>query len=180
MGPAMALLIDALVMRTIANSKWLSRPHEWVSLCSTLQSGFLRSLRCGMLRGGSGNLNSPDRWIFRATAAWCCERGEDHGKTTTPESHRGIQGESGSGRDQGQKSLIEVAQDFDLHPNQIKQWRDQLLGRATGVFGDGAKAEPEPVIDMNTLHANFGELTPENVFLPGALGKAGLLPSAIR
>ena len=37
----------------------------------------------------------------------------------------------------GEKTLIELAQDFDLHPNQIKQWRDQLLEGATGVFGDG-------------------------------------------
>ena len=41
----------------------------------------------------------------------------------------------------GEKTLIELAQDFDVHPNQIKQWRDQLLEGATGVFGDGPKAE---------------------------------------
>ena len=62
----------------------------------------------------------------------------------------------------GEKTLIELAQDFDVHPNQIKQWRDQLLEGATGVFGDGAKAEPEPVIDVKTLHAKIGELTLEN------------------
>ena len=37
----------------------------------------------------------------------------------------------------GERTLIELAQDFDVHPNQIKQWRDQLLEGATGVFGDG-------------------------------------------
>ena len=78
----------------------------------------------------------------------------------------------------GEKTLIELAQDFDVHPNQIKQWRDQLLEGATGVFGDGARAEPEPAIDVKTLHAKIGELTLENDFLSGALGKAGLLPSA--
>jgi putative transposase len=75
----------------------------------------------------------------------------------------------------GERTLIELAQDFDVHPNQIKQWRDQLLEGATGVFGDGPKAEPEPVIDVKTLHAKIGELTLENDFLSGALGKAGLL-----
>lgn len=39
----------------------------------------------------------------------------------------------------GEKTLIELAQDFDVHPNQIKQWRDQLPEGATGVFGDGSK-----------------------------------------
>ncbi|GLO80047.1 transposase [Sulfitobacter pontiacus] len=78
----------------------------------------------------------------------------------------------------GEKTLIGLAQDFDVHPNQIKQWRDQLLDDATGVFGDAAKAEPEPVIDVKTLHAMIGELTLENDFLSGALGKTGPLPSA--
>ena len=80
----------------------------------------------------------------------------------------------------GERTLIELAQDFDLHPNQVKQWRDQLLEGATGVFGEAAKAAPEPVIDVKTLHAKIGELAPENDFLSGAPGKAGLLPSAKR
>ena len=80
----------------------------------------------------------------------------------------------------GERTLIELAQAFDVHPNQIKQWRDQLPEGTTGVFGDGLKAEPEPAIDMKTLHAKIGELTLENDFLSGALGKAGLLPSAKR
>ena len=73
----------------------------------------------------------------------------------------------------GEKTLIELAQDFDVHPNQIKQWRDQLLEGATGVFGGAAKAEPEPVIDVKTLHAKIGELTLENDFLSGARRTAG-------
>ena len=44
----------------------------------------------------------------------------------------------------GEKTLIELAQDFDVHPNQIKQRRHQLLEAATGVFGDGSRAEAEP------------------------------------
>jgi len=80
----------------------------------------------------------------------------------------------------GEKTLIELAQDFDVHPNQIKQWRDQLLEGATGVFGDGPKTEVEPAIDVKTLHAKIGELTLEKDFLSGALGKAGLLPSVKR
>ena len=80
----------------------------------------------------------------------------------------------------GDRTLSELAKAFDVHPNQIKQWRDQLLEGATGVFGEAPKAEPEPIIDVKTLHAKIGELTLENDFLSGALGKAGLLPSAKR
>ena len=80
----------------------------------------------------------------------------------------------------GEKTLIELAQDFDVHPNRIKQWRDQLLEDATGVFGEAPRSEPEPTIDVKTLHAKIGDLTLENDFLSGAPGKAGLLPSAKR
>ena len=43
------------------------------------------------------------------------------------------------------------------------------------MFGEAPKAEPEPIIDVKTLHAKIGELTLENDFLSGALGKAGPL-----
>ncbi len=45
---------------------------------------------------------------------------------------------------------------------------------ATGVFGDETKAGPtSPTVDVKTLHAKIGELTLENDFLAGALGRAG-------
>jgi len=43
---------------------------------------------------------------------------------------------------QGKKTLAELAQEFDVHPNPISDWRNQLLERAASVFGGGAKAEP--------------------------------------
>jgi transposase len=46
------------------------------------------------------------------------------------------------------------------------------------VFGAAAAAETAPAVDVKTLHAKIGELSLENDFLSGALGKAGLLPSA--
>jgi transposase-like protein len=76
----------------------------------------------------------------------------------------------------GEKTLADLAQQFDVHPNQITQWRSQLLDGAAGVFGSEAKSEAAaPVIDVKTLHAKIGELALENDFLSGALGRAGLL-----
>lgn len=59
-------------------------------------------------------------------------------------------------------ALIALAQNFDVHPNQIKQWRDQLVEGATGVFGEAGKPAAEPAIDVKTLHAKIGALTLEN------------------
>ena len=74
----------------------------------------------------------------------------------------------------GEKTLAELAAQFDVHANVIKTWRDQLLEEAAGIFGEGKPEAPAPV-DVKELHAKLGELTLTNDFLAGALTKAGLL-----
>ena len=76
----------------------------------------------------------------------------------------------------GEKTLADLAQQFDIHSNQITQWKAQLLEGAAGVFGAEARPEPAaPAVDLKSLHAKIGELTLENDFLEGTLSKAGLL-----
>src|ERR1035441_8965491 len=63
----------------------------------------------------------------------------------------------------GEKTLSELAEQFDVHANQITQWKSQLLEGAVGVFGGEAKAEPAAAaVDLKTLHAKIGALTLEH------------------
>jgi transposase len=76
----------------------------------------------------------------------------------------------------GDRTLAQLAEQFDIHPNQTTSWKAQLEGGAADVFGPGGgKGAAQPTVDVKYLHAKIGELTLENDFLGGALTKAGLL-----
>src|SRR3954453_20096454 len=78
----------------------------------------------------------------------------------------------------GDRTLAELAEQFDVHPNQITTWKAQLEGGAADIFGSGNGAA-QPAVDVKSLHAKIGELTLENDFLEGALSKAGLLSAKL-
>ena len=76
----------------------------------------------------------------------------------------------------GEQMFDELAQQYDVHPHQIKRWRDQLLTEANDIFSrDKRSSSDEVPIDVKTLHAKIGELTLGHDFSEGALTKAGLL-----
>jgi transposase len=76
----------------------------------------------------------------------------------------------------GELTISQLAEHFDVHPNQITTWKTQLLEGASDVFGaGGGNAQAAAPVDVKSLHAKIGELTLENDFLEGALTKAGLL-----
>ena len=75
----------------------------------------------------------------------------------------------------GDKMPPELAEQFDVHPNQITQWKTRLLDRAMEIFATAAEKSGEPGPSVKELHARIGQLAMENNFLESALTKTGML-----
>ena len=74
------------------------------------------------------------------------------------------------------KTLAELSQQFELHPNQITEWRRLLLDKAADVFDPAGKTAE--AVDLKPLHAKIGQQALELDFLNSALTKAGLLSAS--
>lgn len=72
---------------------------------------------------------------------------------------------------QGEQTLVELAEQFDLHPNQITQWKQQAVANLAVTFDQGA-AGTLAEAQLKELHAKIGQLTLENDFLAHAFSKA--------
>ena len=68
----------------------------------------------------------------------------------------------------GDRTIAQLAEQFDVHPNQITAWKAQLEDGSADVFGPSGRNAAEPVVDVKALHAKIGELTLENDFLIGS------------
>lgn len=74
----------------------------------------------------------------------------------------------------GERTVAGLAQQYEVRPSQIADWKRMLLKRAAGVFGT-APAPTTPSVDLKELHAKISQLTLEKDFLQSVLSKAELL-----
>ena len=70
----------------------------------------------------------------------------------------------------GEKTLAELAQQYDVHPNRIQDWRGRLVGSAERLFERRAGRDNDTEHQVKELHAEIGQLTMERDFLSGKLG----------
>ena len=74
----------------------------------------------------------------------------------------------------GDRTLAQLSEQFDVHANQITDWKDQLVELAAEVFERGSSGKASaPAVDIKALHAKIGELTLENDFFSEGV-KVGL------
>ncbi len=66
--------------------------------------------------------------------------------------------------------MVELSEHFQVHTNQIAEWKKILMEHASDIFEKG-KPSKEP--DIKELHAKIGQLAMENDFLAVALGRTG-------
>jgi hypothetical protein len=79
---------------------------------------------------------------FRPERGMIAVNRSGYNETCAPEPRPAFKAKVALAAIKGEKTLANLAQQFDVHPHQITQWLSQLLEGAAGVFGSEAKSDP--------------------------------------
>ena len=69
-----------------------------------------------------------------------------------------------------EKTLAQLASEYDVHVNQIQSWRHRLKDNMASLFDSGIDHRKDQEGEVKTLQAKIGQLTMENDFLAKVLG----------
>jgi transposase-like protein len=162
---------QALTLRRSAIADPIAYRHH-------LQTTLIDKIRTIVIQKWLHNFRQGDEWNLCLTAGTIVAR--ESGATMSRRARRNhsaaFKAKVALAAIKGDRTIAQLADQFDVHANQITTWKAQLEGGAADVFGPGGgSAQASPSVDVKALHAKIGELTLENDFLEGALSKAGLL-----
>ena len=110
------------------------------------------------------NFGQRGNWNFCLTTGTliACKSGETISKSSRGTTQASFKAKVALAAIKGGQTLAELAQQFDVHPNQITQWKSQHFEGATGVLGEDKSEAAASSVDLKSLHAKIGELTLEN------------------
>lgn len=74
----------------------------------------------------------------------------------------------------GEKTVTQIASEYQVHPNQVSKWKQELTHRAGDIFrGPDKSAASEQQELTDKLHKTIGELKVENDWLKKKLNLLG-------